>query len=192
MPSGSEESSNRFKSTANLASASIRSCVVLCCISSRPSCVPLARIVVISRFCYNPIEGVNFLENVQLSSVEAAILRFVNERQYVDQMEILRAFADQMDYCKSEDLVRYLLSEKCLDSDHVSPKNGIHITPFGVHSLSAFDDEQMRIVDAKHQRKIDNRFKVISIVAPIVTFLLGLFVDHYTDVVGFLLRFLGL
>ena len=54
------------------------------------------------------------------------------------------------------------------------------ITPAGEDVLSKFENERRKESEDKRQQRFQNQISVAQVLIPLVTFVLGLIIDHYT------------
>ena len=65
------------------------------------------------------------------------------------------------------------------------------ITPAGEDVLSEFENERRKESEDKRQQRFQNQISVAQVLIPLVTFVLGLIIDHYTGLVSLVSEFLG-
>lgn len=61
------------------------------------------------------------------------------------------------------------------------------LTDSGAYLYEQLKEERKQASKQESQQSFDNKISVASLLVPFVTFILGLLVDHYTDLVSFLL-----
>ena len=74
--------------------------------------------------------------------------------------------------------------------DHMAPDTWL-ITPAGEDALSEFEKERRKEAEDKRQQRFQNQVSVAQVLIPLVTFILGLVVEHYAGLVSALSEFLG-
>lgn len=61
------------------------------------------------------------------------------------------------------------------------------LTALGAEVYEQLQEEREQASKTERQQSFDNKIAVASLLVPSITFVLGLLVDHYTDLVSFLL-----
>lgn len=61
------------------------------------------------------------------------------------------------------------------------------LTALGAEVYEQLQEEREQASKTERQQSFDNKIAVASLLVPFITFVLGLLVDHYTDLVSFLL-----
>lgn len=56
------------------------------------------------------------------------------------------------------------------------------ITTLGNDELSAFEKSCQEYTDKKRQQRFDNKIAIASVLIPLITFILGLFVEHWAGI----------
>lgn len=60
------------------------------------------------------------------------------------------------------------------------------ITPTGMAALQAFEEEAQQHTESERQRRFQNKISVLNVLVPLLTFFLGLAVEHYAGLVALL------
>lgn len=74
--------------------------------------------------------------------------------------------------------------------DHMAPDTWT-ITPAGEDALSEFEKARRKESEDKRQQRFQNQISVAQVLVPLITFILGLIVEHYAGLVSGLTEFLG-
>ena len=74
--------------------------------------------------------------------------------------------------------------------DHTAPDTWT-ITPAGEDALSEFEKARRKESEDKRQQRFQNQISVAQVLVPLITFILGLIVEHYAGLVSGLSEFLG-
>ncbi len=95
----------------------------------------------------------------------------------------------------------YLTEQGLLEEERYNPRSiggmdeGIYIAPMfitdsryklspvGADALCAFEQEHQEKAKAERQQRFENKVSVASVLVPLITFFLGLIVEHYAGVV---------
>lgn len=67
----------------------------------------------------------------------------------------------------------------------------LSITPMGLEALQDFQKRQENEAEAKRQQRFQNQISIAQALIPLVTFVLGLVVEHYSGLVSGLAEFFG-
>lgn len=62
-----------------------------------------------------------------------------------------------------------------------------HISQAGLDALLEFEKCRQQEAKAERQQRFDNKVSVASVLVPLITFILGLIIEHYAGIVGLLL-----
>lgn len=65
------------------------------------------------------------------------------------------------------------------------------ITVAGENALAKFEEEHDRQAKAERQQRFQNKMSVAQVLIPLITFILGLIVEHYAGLVSALAEVLG-
>ena len=74
--------------------------------------------------------------------------------------------------------------------DHMAPDTWF-ITPAGEDALSEFEKARRKESEDKRQQRFQNQISVAQVLVPLITFILGLVVEHYAGLISGLSEFLG-
>lgn len=90
-----------------------------------------------------------------------------------------------------------------VDHDYLRPtehdvRPGLSIRPVkweltvdGRAALSKFEEECKKQAKEERQRRFQNKISVLSVLVPLVTFILGLVVERFTGIIGIVSQLLG-
>lgn len=73
-----------------------------------------------------------------------------------------------------------------IDFEHL-----LKITPAGTDALQEFKEERRKQAQDEKQQRFENQVSVANLLIPLVTFILGLLVEHFSGVINLLLKLLG-
>lgn len=95
---------------------------------------------------------------------------------------------------------KYLFEQKLIESAHLKTEeseeaiafipDSFRITHLGENALYAFENEREKQSKAERQQRFQNKVSVASVLVPAITFLLGLLVEHFSGITGWLFAFL--
>ena len=71
----------------------------------------------------------------------------------------------------------------------LEPFHYISLTSKGIKRLDELYKEADKESKQERQQRFDNKVSVASVLVPLITFVLGLLVEHYTDLVSLLISF---
>ncbi|MCD8384633.1 MAG: hypothetical protein LUC39_06700 [Clostridiales bacterium] len=113
--------------------------------------------------------------------------------------------------CEAADLspdeterAEYLAGLELLKEEHHSPRSvgggdcfaplmvaevRYRLTPKGEDALAAFEQVHQEKTEAKRQQRFENQVSVASVLVPLITFVLGLIVEHMAGIVGWVISF---
>lgn len=66
--------------------------------------------------------------------------------------------------------------------------NVFKLTNSGADVFEQIQEEREKASKQESQQRFDNKISVASLLVPFITFILGLLVDHYTNLVSFILK----
>lgn len=103
---------------------------------------------------------------------------------------------DELPDCLVRDFTRIklLLEQGLIFSTTLCPPNkeeayprglaGYYLSAKGVDAISEFERISNEQAERKKQQRFSNKLAVLGIFVPLITFILGLVVEHYSSVVG--------
>ena len=99
---------------------------------------------------------------------------------------------------KDEDRFRSLLDRKLVDAVSYEASSGdgwfavqadnYQVTPAGEDALLEFEEETAEKAKAERQQRFDNKISVLGILIPLLTFLLGVYVEYRLALLTHLVR----
>ena len=92
------------------------------------------------------------------------------------ESELFQAFIDRK-------LVR--IADSCYEG--AFPRNTWVVTSRGGQELSAYEEKLEQDAQTKRQKRFENKISVLNILIPLITFLLGITVEHFASVISKLL-----
>lgn len=78
------------------------------------------------------------------------------------------------------------LNWRYINGQHV----GYYISDKGKAALEALEEKRRQEAEAKRQQRFQNQISVAQVLVPLITFVLGLVVEHYTGLISGLSEFL--
>ena len=100
-------------------------------------------------------------------------------------------------------IIRYLTEQgfiKAIEHDVLIDKDDVvscfsvipiewEITVKGLVALSEFEEKRQKAANDERQRRFQNKISVLNVLIPLVTFFLGLVIEHFAGLLDFLTSF---
>lgn len=105
----------------------------------------------------------------------------------MDQLQAPGFSWERVEKLKKEDLLSwtYIAGE---DGNLVA---GYFVSDKGLAILEAMEQERKKEAEAKRQQRFQNQMTIAQVLIPLVTFLLGLVIEHYAGLISSFSQFLG-
>ena len=91
------------------------------------------------------------------------------------------------------EMIRYLTEEGFIEAVESNVFPGLSVVPVkwkitvkGLAALSEFEEQRQKEAQNERQRRFQNKISVLNVLVPLITFLLGLIVEHFAGLLDFL------
>ena len=122
-----------------------------------------------------------------MTDLKYAILEklYFNSRREVHQAELFNIDIYRINEISlaMSDLVSFELIERVIGS------NKYHLTTPGIKSFELAKNVRDQASKQEKQQRFDNKMSIANILVPLVTFILGILVDHFANIVSWFLSF---
>lgn len=115
------------------------------------------------------------------------ILTCVKEASVIDYVELLNKSNVDKDYIANESRIKELLRNNYLKGS-AEPYSTITLTDKGQLLLNELQEIANQQANQERQTRFENKISIASVLVPCVTFILGMFVEHCTSIIRFLLH----
>jgi len=115
-----------------------------------------------------------------ISNDEYEVLKFVRDHYGCDRIEIINSF-NPAERCNEIDGILHSLHDRGLLEGLKFPI----LSPSGYAAISAANDTHNEQAKQERDKRFEHKVSVASVLVPLITFILGLFIEYRVDVIGF-------
>lgn len=117
-----------------------------------------------------------------ISNDEYEVLIFVHDHYGCDRIEILNSF-NPAKRCNEIDGILQCLYDRGLLEGLKFPI----LSPSGYAAISAANDTHNEQAKQERDKRFEYKVRVATVLVPLITFFLGLFIEYRVDVIGFVI-----